>query len=350
MLNHEKVVPALKRIGEYQAADLVSHCGDFINVIKCNECGTLHYGGFESCRGRWCLNCMHKRLICWLAKLIPVFERWYEDGNYVSMLNFTVRDGPVLRDTLSFLEDSYRKLYNSNKKRREHWNERFPGGIRSLEVKEGENSKLWHPHYHCLVMQKAGKFEKDYDWLSVEWHNIVGFKTFQQKLPDGSVIEIEESAIRKDGALDLNWNGNLFIKKVSQYVKGLKGGRGGILSAVCETLKYIVKVGNLEGEKGFFDDDDKFKEAYYTLKGKRQVSTWGLLYNIESEVDEAFEKESYQQLKDFVCQSCGCTEGELMETLYFSLNDTILFDIHKNFNNRKNIKKRLSVRAESPAE
>ena len=232
-INREKIIPALHELKEVGQDLRMEQCGDIIRVAKCVGCGAMHYLGHTLCRGRWCMNCMHKKLLCWLKRLLLIFQDWYIDGNYLSALNFTVRDAMPLLDPLERLENAYRVVYNG-RGNREKWKERFPGGIRTLEVKIGKDSGMWHPHYHTLVMQRGDAYEKDYDWLSEAWHETVGCK-----------IENGEPKIvmKEDGTLDKDWNGNVWIKKVSENKKN------GILEAVCETLKYILKPDKRYSEK-----------------------------------------------------------------------------------------------------
>jgi len=73
-----------------------------------------------------------------------------------------------------------------------------------------------------------------------------------------------------------------------------------------------------------------FADAYWTLKGKRQTSTWGLLYGIQSEVEADFEQEEQETLTEFICQRCGCTEAELLDILYRSMSSGLkLLDMPK---------------------
>jgi len=182
-------------------------------------------------------------------------------------------------------------------------------------VKIGKGSGQWHPHYHCLVMQPADGYVKDYDWLSKDWHDIVGHNG--------------RDVVRKDGTPDKDWNGNVFIKKVDNRKK--KDGKTGLLKAICETLKYILKA-----DEAIFGKPDEpmedltlFSEAHRVLKGKRQTSTWGLLYGLAKEVEADMKEENDKKVKDFICQRCGCTEGTLMQILYETLSKdgTILYDI-----------------------
>ena len=251
--------------------------------------------------------------------MLPLLQRWCADGNYLSLVNFTVRDAMPLKDPLGKLEGAYRVVYNGNLNgNRVKWKERFPGGIRSLEVKIGEGSGKWHPHYHALVMQEGGTYEKDYDWLSEAWHDAVGYRVKE----NGDPVVV----VREDGTEDKDWNGNVWIKKVSAKK------RSGIIEAVCETLKYILKPDkSVFGKKSRgMANIELFGEAYWTLKGKRQTSTWGLLYNIQEEVEEDFENEEEGALVEFICQRCGCTEAELFGILYSSITEwTVLLDMKK---------------------
>lgn len=314
--NSAKVIPALKSIGENGQAHYISHCGDYINVAECSSSRTKHYKGHLRCNCRWCINCMYFKTLCWMARLIPVFEEWLDDGNYITMLNFTVRDGKLLDERLKFLEESYRKLYNGNKKRRTLWDERFPGGVKSLEVKTGKNSGEWHPHFHCLVMQPKGSYVKDYDWVSETWHGIVGHNG--------------RDVVRKDGTPDKDWNGNVFIKKIRH--RRTKNGYQGLVKTMCEVLKYILKCDeSIFGEPGEpMGSYERFKEAHGVLKGKRQISTWGLLHGIRNAVEKDMENEDWDEKKlvDFICQKCGCTEATLKLMSYGALinSGAVLYD------------------------
>jgi len=334
------IIPMVKEIGEYKTAEHMLDCGKFIKIAKCENCGEQHFKGYTSCDSRWCLNCMHKRMLCWMVHLIPIFQDWLAQGNYLTMLNFTVRDGFPLKERLELLSKAYREMTAKDKNSMALWKERFPGGIRSLEVKLGKNSGAWHPHYHCLVMQEGGMgYVKDFNWLSAAWHKQVGFNTTQIKLLcDGSIVEIADEVTRADGTWDCDWNGNVFIKKIA--VKPGRYGRYGnrspsmLLSAVCETLKYIVKIepaifGSMTRQpkgKEIKPNVELFEELYRTLKNKRQVSTWGLLHGIKDAEKDTGSK-SEQDMIEFICQRCGCTEAQLLSVLYGQVAKKNLMDM-----------------------
>lgn len=290
----ELIVPAFMEVVPAEG-EKIRICGEFVYTADCLNCGTKHFHGYNRCRSRWCLNCNYTRSLIWIAKLIPVMERWVADGKYISMLNFTIKDTEKLFDGLNILERSFRNIYNSTAKKRIRWKDRFPGGVRSLEVKKGKNSKLWHPHYHCLVLQDYK--QKDFYWLRDEWKSAV-----------------------QNYSMD---EGSVWIKEVKQ------NGAYSLLKAVVEVLKYILKpddtlyqVDKLTGQY------DALTEAYWTLKGKRQTNTWGLLRGLNKEVDKELEKDiDEKKLADFICQRCGCDEYELQTSIYSVVRDENVFDL-----------------------
>ena len=308
----------MREIFEKKVATDIGECGNLINIQRCVNCGTQYFAGYHCCKTRWCFNCLNKRLLCWMKRAMPIFQAWYDEGNFCSLLDFTVRDAMPLNTPLQNLEDSWRKLYNGSGPRRKKWNERFPGGIRSLEVKVGKDSGEWHPHYHCLVMQKYGSYEKDYYWVSEIWHELLGHNG---------------PALKKDGTPDFDWNGNVWIKKVTTEKVEKRRYQVNLIDAVAETLKYIVKVDDsLDSDKNrnFYKDKELFQDVFYTLKGKRQTSTWGLMYGLGKQVDEDMKNDNYEKLIDFVCQKCGCTESELIQKIYADIGeDTVLLDLKK---------------------
>lgn len=282
---HDIVIPAFQELGLRAEVDRLRSCGQYVYYIDCCNCHTKHFSGYTSCKSRWCLICNHFRVLKWVAKLVNVIDRWIENGGHVSMINFTVRDTDSLRLGIDSLSRAFRGIYNNTANRR-YWKSRFPGGVRSLEVKKGKNSGKWHPHYHCLVLQPTD-YEKDFYWLRERWKNLTG--------GEGSV-----------------------------WVKQVRGTN--LLKSICETVKYILKP-----ELSLYKNNDMLAEAWYVLKGVRQVNTWGVLRGIGKQIEDEIERESDVQgqkkkLTEFVCQRCGCTEGELVSILYAEAKEYLLVD------------------------
>lgn len=284
------VIPAFEVAGIREEVMKMKDCGKMISVIECTSCQTRHFAGFNRCKSRWCVTCAHVKVLAWVARILPVAENWLASGGNISMLNFTIKDVDNLDDGLTILNESFRALYNVPSKRK-RWQERFPGGIRSLEVKRGKNSRLWHPHIHSIVLQPAG-YRKDFAWLKTEWER------YTSKQWKKLFLEDPEKT------------GSVWIKKIT--------GKN-LLKSVCETLKYIVKP-----ELSLYKEKENLLECVETLKGKRQINTWGLFRGLNKDVDEDIEKSEEKKLTDFICQRCGCTEGELKKLLYDDI--TILYD------------------------
>lgn len=291
---YKKVIPAFDSLGLKHESALLRTCGQFISVITCKACHVNHFAGFRRCKSRWCVPCNHVKVLAWLARLLPVMTDWLANGGKISMLNFTIKDVDKLTDGMDILNRSFRGLYNTPQ-RRDYWNERFPGGIRSLEVKRGKNSGLWHPHLHCLVLQPSD-YTKDYDWLKDNWEKVTR-REYKKTIGD-----------------DVKKAGSVWIKNVTGE---------NLLQSVCETLKYILKP-----EDSLYSDKDNLWEAWNSLKGKRQVNTWGLLRGLSKKVDEDIDSKEEKMLTEFICQHCGCTDGELKSMLFSSINDsTVFFDV-----------------------
>ena len=285
------VIPAFMKNG-LQYMNL-KECGNVIAVIQCNSCNTRHFAGYNRCRSRWCVNCNHHKLLCWLARLLPIMEKWLAEGKYISMLNFTISDTESLVDGVDLLEKSFRAMNNMTQMRK-YWKERFPGGIRSLECKIGKNSGEWHPHLHCMVLQD--KYQKDFPKLRDKW----------------------DAYVKMYDTRDLKKHGSVFIKSVSSE------GKYSLLESACEVLKYILKP-----EKQLFEPayGQKLVEAFTSLRGKRQVNTWGLLRGLAAQVEDDVDKTEDDKLVNFVCQMCGCTKGTLLRLLADELGDEIIYDL-----------------------
>lgn len=278
----EIVIPAFVRNGI--DADSIKDCGRIINAIVCNDCKRKHFAGFRRCKNRFCVKCNYIRSLAWVARLMPIFRDWVASGNNLHMLVLTVRDGPDLKERIKFLEDSWRKLYHDDKNCRKKWKEEFAGGIRSLEIKIGKNSNLWHPHMHLILMKEH--YNKDYPWIKESWKNITG------------------------------GNGSVYIKEIKADNKMLKG--------IVECVKYVLKP-----EEGIFEDDKIFLEVYEAIKGKRQINTWGMLRRIKRKIEEDIENLEEKKLEAFVCSQCGCKVGELRAYFFKDIKNENLFDIPK---------------------
>ena len=63
-------------------------------------------------------------------------------------------------------------MTHEHKQMRKEFKNRYHGGVRSLEVKIGENSKMWHPHFHTMVLKRKYSAD-DYSFLAPAWSKSV---------------------------------------------------------------------------------------------------------------------------------------------------------------------------------
>lgn len=311
----EEVIPAFRSI-EYWGIGRLERCGEVVRVLECRDCGTRHFAGFSRCKDRWCLPCSRVKALIWIKRTLDIMDKLGPSYDY-HMITFTVQDKDDLAERISFLYQSWRRLVHG-RATRERFHSRFVGGQRSLEVKLGANSGKWHVHYHCLAATRApavgvgsaaprvrnsfspedgGEFgadhsptggtgyQKDFDWLMPAW----------KKATDGQ--------------------GSVEIHKVKE--RGL-----GRIAAIVEVLKYISKPGS-----SILKDRDRLQEMVRVLRHVRQVNAWGCFRGMVGQVERDLDRWEEKKLAEFICQRCGCTEGELYSVLEAGLVNEVLYDI-----------------------
>ena len=297
------VAPAFESAGFHKIATDIMDCGLFKNYSLCLGCNILYFNGASSCKQRFCPVCNHKRSMLYFNRFVPIFKNLLAQGYYINMLNFTIVDDSSLSHSLEVLTKAFRYICHESKEYSSVFKSMFVGGISSKEIKLGENSKLWHPHIHCLVVKD--RYSQDFEYLKYIWNNAV-------RICGGY-----------PSATNSGKYGSVFISSVvdktigdTQYVKSVESG-------VLETMKYITK----------FDyqlDNEYLPELVKTLKGVRSVNTWGCLRNIKSDVEDDMLK-PYSEIYKCACTVCGgtdffefCSTHNLQDVSDFDLSNTVL--------------------------
>lgn len=146
----------------------------------------------------------------------------------------------------------------------------FDGGIISVEVKKGKNSKQWHLHAHAIILGASGL---DPVTFQRAWSDLVGYwaqsdlqplRCTEQLLADRDSPETE-AALAKD---------------------------------LQEVFKYAVKCSDMDPEDNF--------EAFRELQGQRLIRTFGSLYGLKLADDD-------------VVDTVDDLEGEPYRDLWFNL-------------------------------
>lgn len=273
------IIKPLYEKGFKKLAYSISHCADFIDYALCLDCNTLYYNGFSSCKERICPICSKKRSLLLFKRFVPVLKNLLNEGYYINGLNFTIVNTNNLAKSIEVLTKAFRILQHDDKCLKKEFNKRFIGGLRSLEIKIGENSKLWHPHLHCLVVKK--EFSRDFDFLSEAWNKAV-------KLAGGTESKTTPGLYGMISIFSLVDRRNANTDKEKSIEIG-----------TLETLKYITK----------FDydiDSDKLPELITSIKGVRMLNTWGILRNINLNIESDMNK-SYREVLQSCCSICKGT-------------------------------------------
>jgi len=251
----------VKRIGS-----TMSECGSLVTMAQCQDCGIRYYKGHNRCRQKFCSNCERKKSMIWSARIM---ERLKDEKKYnYYLLTLTIRDMADLGKMIKRLECAWRCFVHEDKNLRKLFKERFCGGVRSLEVKKGSGSGLWHCHYHVFLISKRSG--RDIEWIKEAWNRIT----------DGDGQQVDIRVIRKNKILD----------------------------GLVETLKYITKFEDMQ-----LSDLDLF-DMVFELKGKRRINSFGILYGLGKQVDEDLDNVDKKEkvLTDFICELCGSRFADLI--------------------------------------
>lgn len=240
-------------------ADCSNHLGFALRTSDEGEI-KLKLQDARFCRVRHCPVCQWRRSLMWRAKffqVLPKVSEAYPTAGWI-FLTLTVRTCPLdeLRDTLTWMNKSWERLT----KRKE-----FPalGFIKSVEVTRSHDG-LAHPHFHCLLMVPAGYFTRNY-------------------ISQARWTELWQESLRADYTPIVN------VKRVKDRGKSSKsrpaasengqaeGIDKGLLKAICETLKYSVKPGDLVA------DPEWLSELTKQLHKTRAIAIGGILREYLSE-------------------------------------------------------------------
>lgn len=289
-VNRKTIVPAFERARIDTIAETIRACGDFSVLYECTKCGTREWKGFSRCKNKFCACCNAVKALSWLAKTYKKFEQFLLDGKYIVMLTLTIRDRANLEEGIQILNKAWRYFTKLDRQCASTFNYKFAGGVKSLEVKTGENSELWHPHLHCLLVKD--RFGYDKMFIDNGWAKCV-------ELAGG---EVDERITYIESIYARDENG------VKVYDKDA------LMKGIVESVKYITKFDYAN------EPTERLQELVDALKGVRQIDTFGCCRNIHKDVEEELEENTeLNKLVEHACQICGCNEAKLVGMLTDSI-------------------------------
>ena len=302
-----QVYPALLNAGLYDKAKKIALCGDSIRVLECTDCYTPHFDGAYCCKDKFCPVCQKKRSLLWLTKMIPICDDLLSRGYRMYMLTYTVRTNKnqSLKECLEFLNKGYRYMTGEKKSSRKLFSDLILGGVRSLEVKIGENHEtkeltgIWHPHLHMIVCVKTDmRFRELHKLLSDMWNDCLN---------------------------TINKSENLFLGTCN--ITSIKAGtdRQALLDQLCEVFKYMTKFD--------WQNTDKVYEMVTTLhKVKMQISFGNFKYLLsEKQIEFEMNKSISEVEKDLHCALCG--GSNFAETVLPYSSNLQLYDLDTRYSN-----------------
>lgn len=263
---------------------VLNDCGDTVNFAQCGDCGTKHFRGYFRCKQKFCSNCERTKSLIWIARIMEYLKPIQKDYNY-HFLTLTIRSEKDLDSQIKNLEKAWRYMKNGHKTYRKLFKERFIGGIRSLETKQGKGGFGWHAHYHVFLITSK-EHKRDIEWLKDAW----------------------QLATAGEGK--------------QPYIKTVQANK--LINGVIETVKYMTKF----DETTLDINKDHLIEMVYALKNKRRVNTFGCMYGLSSKVEDDFNKieDKEKNLENFICQVCGGTTAELIYRKFEQVKDQFYYD------------------------
>ena len=168
-------------------ADALDQCGAWLVFREYCTIGETRLTAANFC-GRWklCPMCALRRSSRMLRGYAPKVMSICEQRTLQPwMVTLTVKDGENLTERMDHLRGSWKRLWKRKKdwdafvtgakrRRQAHSSlEHVKGGASSIEVHRGENSGLWHPHLHAVMLVEKGH-QIDRVGLSEEWRKVTG--------------------------------------------------------------------------------------------------------------------------------------------------------------------------------
>lgn len=248
-------------------SDRITNCSDLLvfafQVADTGECA-LKLQAAKFCRVRHCPVCQWRRSLMWRAKafkVLPTVIEQYPKSRFI-FLTLTVKNCQLseLRETLVWMNKAWTLLT-----KRKEWPAQ--GWIKSVEVTRSHDDSA-HPHFHCLVMVPPSYF-KGGAYLSQErWS------------------ELWQACLRVD------YSPIVHVQAIKPP-KGASEGQEGsaMLTALCETLKYSVKPGDiLTEDHRAMSNQEWLVGVTQQLHKTRAVATGGVLKEylklVENEPDD----------------------------------------------------------------
>lgn len=262
----------------------LNNCNKFWLLDLFKESKVKNFKKTNLCKDKFCHNCKKVKQAQRMARYIPELKK-YQKNLYHLVLTVPNVKGEELEKTIKKMSKSFRKLmYYIRGERVIKGYEWFSdlgylGAVRSLEVTFKGDS--YHPHYHVALVLKdidldkryINEYSYNYGELDTYFSEI---EIFIQKI--WSLIWNDKKIIKKNiDNLELGYSCKLDKFKDNEYQ---------------ELFKYLIKGTNEKEENLTYDN---FKVLYESLHRVKQIQGYGVLYQIDDNIDEELFDEMYNE-------------------------------------------------------
>lgn len=249
---------------------------DFLKVAqRVKDCsGTLLFGfsgGDLKLKQAWFCRFRHCPVCTWRKSLLLkalAFQRMPEivtanPKHRFLFLTLTVKNCDIhdLKSEIAMMNKAWKRL-----SQRKEFTDYVDGWVRTTEVTRNPKDNTAHPHYHVILMVKPSYFAKGYI-KHEKWRELWQHALRADYLP---MINIKPIKAQK---LDEVLDSKAMDLTNSQLDKGM-------ILALCETLKYGVKVDDILGDGEDNEANEWFRELCRQTHNNRFLASSGLLAGI----------------------------------------------------------------------
>ncbi|MBE3063561.1 MAG: protein rep, partial [Spirochaetes bacterium] len=245
--------------GKYQGTKL-KQCGTWLRLRHYYTQGDTRVVDANFChQDRLCPLCAIRRGAKFLKAYVEKFMALDAQGVKFlpHMVNHTVKDGEDLKERVDHLVRGLRairqRVKDAQRGKCQTEASKALGAVYSIEIKKGEGSHIWHPHAHSIWPCTS---LLDVEKLKGEWEEITG---------DSHQV---------------------YAEPFHCVGSGLPVGFESLAGDLAEVFKYALKFSSMTLEDQWL--------AYWILKRRRLVASWGILYGVkvpENLLDDVTESE-----------------------------------------------------------
>ena len=307
-------------------------CGS--NVKKVSEHGKSDKFTRHTCqKGKYCKICSNKDTN---GRRHHIKDHAPQGNVIVYLATFTHEDTPNLYKALENHKQTWRNWQLQGQKDRTGEYSKVIAGVRSIEVKRGSNSGLWHPHLHALLWAWNTPEQRiDYAVYDTQkkarivadtWAKHHRAPTKEELLPAANALDGDGKPISKITREWMKAGGGRNVDVKPVYIPGKTGDKL-LKNAITETLKYALKTSDFHSEHNLESIEDAATDLITSLDALRGVRQVDYLGSLRKERKTAAEKQAEAVRKQVAAiEQYTKKEYETYSTKHDTIQDTTATD------------------------